>query len=107
MLGITGVVHPAYLRTVVLRGLVLWLLCRLVVTGLAAASTGFALALSPLAIMLLVPAVAALAHIDARALRESVFHANLGTPGWLPAAAAALLVLVSEMVVALAVAAAS
>jgi hypothetical protein len=99
-----GVVHVAYLRAIVRRGLVLWLLCRLVVLSLGAFADALVLVLPPPGVTLLAGAVAGLADIDARAMRESVFHANLGTPAWMSALTGALLVLVIELVITVAVA---
>ena len=107
MRSIRGVIHPAYLRTLVWRGLILWLVTRVVVSGLTALIPPmgfFPLVLPPLSALLLVLTVAALAHADARALREPIFYANLGTPSWLPAMVAGSCVLLLELLIRVTVA---
>jgi hypothetical protein len=93
-------IHPLYARRLVLRALLFWGGARLAVTGLGAAADVPPGALGPRAALLLAGMVAVLAHVDARAMREQTFHANLGTPRWAGAATAALLVLLLESVVA-------
>lgn len=106
-LRVIGQVMPAsYLRTIVWRALVLWLLVRLVrlvVSAYGALSVGLTLAMSPLASLVLAGIVAALADVDARAMREPLFYASLGTPAWLPAALAGLCALVVEALITMAV----
>jgi hypothetical protein len=106
--ALRDVVHPAYLRALIRRGLVLWLLCRIVVIVIALASRlGLLLTLSPVVVLLLALAVAFLAQEDARVMRERHFYANLGTASWWPAAVGGTVVLVLEgigMLVAAAVA---
>jgi hypothetical protein len=46
-------------------------------------------AVTRLSAFLIIAATAALAAIDARIMRESLFYANMGMPRWLPATAAA------------------
>jgi len=99
--SLRDVVHPMYLRALVRRGLVLWLLCRIILIGIGAASRlGFGLALSPVVILLLALAVAGLAYEDARVMREPIFYANLGTATWWPAAVAGISVIVLESLIA-------
>lgn len=87
------------------RGALLWLLVRAAVTGLASAlpdasgTASPAWALSLPAALLVVLLVGALAQIDARVMREPLFHANLGVPTWSPAVTAAVVALLFEVVV--------
>jgi hypothetical protein len=104
MRTLRDVVHPTYLRALVRRGVVLWLLCRVVVIVIGVASRlGLLLTLSPAVVLLLALAVAVLAQEDARAMRERLFYANLGVPTWLPAAVAGVIVLVLAAIVTMVV----
>lgn len=95
--------HPRYLQRLLRRAFFLWLVARLVVTALVALAGepgDRSLALSPMAIMIFTAALAGLAQLDARAMREPLFHANLGTPRVLPALLTAVLVLLLELMIA-------
>jgi hypothetical protein len=89
MTGAVAPAHPLYLRRLLRRGLLLWLLARMAVTALGAAADVPFLVPGPRTLLLLIALVAMLAHVDARVMRETVLHENLGTPPWLPAAVAA------------------
>jgi hypothetical protein len=55
----------------------------------------------PVGKLLVVVVAAVLCAVDARVMRESVFHANLGTPTWAPAAVGAVFAAGLEIVVGL------
>lgn len=80
-----AVYWPYYLHTA-RRGLLLWLAVRVVLLGGTAAVGAPSVLLSPLALLMLVGVVAVLCRVDARLMREQIFHANLGTPTWVPVA---------------------
>lgn len=77
----------AYIVRQLIRGAALWLLVRLTIT---AVTLGAVLMLAPPQSLLVVIAASALAYVDVRVMRETVFHANLGiAPSFAPACAAA------------------
>ena len=85
------------------RGAVLWTLVRvglwaigLIPPGLGVAPTS-TINVAPFVVALIIGTTAALAHVDARMMRETLFYALLGVPGWLPGAAAAVTAVVLEM----------
>jgi hypothetical protein len=77
-----------YRARLLVRGGLIWAAGRLAVAGFAGA-TGEPIVITAPAAGLLTLAVAALCAVDARMMRESVFHANLGTPTAAPALAGA------------------
>jgi hypothetical protein len=71
--------HPATLAKVAGRAALLWLLLRIAFTAMSGALPGDAAAPVAVVRVLLVALVVLLCAIDARAAREPLFEANLGT----------------------------
>jgi hypothetical protein len=88
-----------YARRLLRRAVLLWLPVRAIMFF---AAVGFQLdpRLVPTGKLLVVIVAAVLCAVDARVMRESIFHANLGTPVWAPAAAGAGFALALEAAVA-------
>jgi hypothetical protein len=89
-----------YAARLMRRAIVLWLPLRVIILGLA---MSFGLDPRPGAAgtMLMAAVAASLCSLDARALREPIFHANLGTPPWAPAVAGASVAVCLEVIVML------
>lgn len=85
------------------RGTVLWTLVRVGLAGMMVIPPGLGMpptitiTVSPFAVALIILATGALAHVDARMMREPLFHALLGIPRWLPGAAAAATAAILEI----------
>lgn len=85
------------------RGVVLWTVVRVGLWAMTLIPPGAGIpptttiTVSPMAIALIILATAALAHVDARVMREPLFHALLGIPRWLPGAAAAVTAVIMEI----------
>lgn len=90
---------PYYLH-LVRRGLLLWLAARSMVLAGSAAVGAPMLTLPPLALIMLLGVVMVLCSVDARLMREQIFHANLGTPMWAPVAVGMATALSMELVAA-------
>ena len=90
--ALQALVRSAYLATLLRRTFALWLLARIVLVVLGGllgmanpALRPISLTLPPITSVLLVVIVAIMAQIDARIVREQLFHANLGVPANMPA----------------------
>ena len=86
---------PAYARGLALRSTMLWAGLRLPLTIMAYVFTGNPGLATP-AIALLAAAVAALCQADASAMRETIFHGNLGRARWLPGVTGGVITLCAE-----------
>ena len=89
------------------RGIVLWALVRISFWAMGLIPPGLGMpptttiTVSPVAVALIIAATGALAHVDARMMREPLFHALLGIPRWLPGVAAAAVSLIVEIMLEL------
>jgi hypothetical protein len=93
-----------YVLAEVARGALLWLLVRLVITGMAAAvspPSAHFMSLPPVIAAAVVALVATLARVDSRIMREQVFYANLGVPSVLTPGLAAVTAITLELSVAI------
>jgi hypothetical protein len=88
----------AYTRRLLRRALLLWAPLRVLLFVLAMLLR-LDPTLSPAGTLMLAAAVAVLCHVDGRFMRETIFHANLGTPTWAPAAAGFAVSLGAELVI--------
>jgi hypothetical protein len=93
-----------YVLAQIARGTLLWVLVRLLITSMAAAvtpPTGHLFLLPPVITAAVIGIVAFLARVDARIMRERLFHENLGIPALLTPALAALAAIMLEVCVRL------
>jgi hypothetical protein len=81
----------------VTRALLLWVLVRIAVMAVAMAPH---LSLSFASVVIIVAVIPALCHVDARAMREDLFYANLGRPAWAPAVVGLLAACALELLIA-------
>jgi hypothetical protein len=89
----------AYAGRLLRRALLLWLPLRVLLL-VGAVKLGLDPRPVPPGHLLFVAVAAVLCAVDARALRETVFQANLGTPAWVPAAAGATVAVLLELAIA-------
>jgi hypothetical protein len=89
-----------YIRRLGIRAALFWVAARAALLAFGMSEAGAAHTLSVPALAVLAMVVGALCMLDARFMRESVFHANLGTPVWAPAAAGAAVTVLGEGAVA-------
>jgi hypothetical protein len=85
------------------RGAVLWALVRVSFWAMMLIPPGagipptITITVSPIAVALIIAATGVLAHVDARMMREPLFHALLGIPRWLPGATATATAVIMEI----------
>ena len=94
--------HPLYLRSLLRRSFIVWLLARITLLAVSAAPPlgEPVLAMTPVVALVLLPSLALFAQIDARAMRETLFHANLGTPRLAPAVISLIVASLLELTIA-------